>query len=286
MFPNKRLILAEIGIFHEPNGIQRCLSSLGDDALNDAFYLLFHAVQLFAEFLVKLCMDIPFVAIGKLDFLSCKHGLFDLIAMCADILLVLPKCTVVVCVLSAFRVSRAELHHSVNDLSMVVHVLLLFCFVALQLIRTAVDRIADQACKGIPTKICLKYDPAVLVKLVQTYPLRGDVLCEISVPGLDAVTVLIADGCRKVGRFFVAGICRHDTLLSWLDRAVDDALDKGRKPLRFFFLCFPFRFLLLAVLLYLFFAEIFLIVNEISDPICNFFPRKEDLIISPKYAGD
>ena len=172
-----------------------------------------------------------------------------------------------------------------NDLGIVV-CFLSFFFVALQRIRATVDHISDQACKGTPSQICFEHDLTVLVKLVQTYPLRGDVLCEISVPGLDAVTVLIADGCRKVGRFFVAGICRHDTLLSWLDRAVDDALDKGRKPLRFFFLCFPFRFLLLAVLLYLFFAEIFLIVNEISDPICNFFPRKEDLIISPKYAGD
>ena len=172
-----------------------------------------------------------------------------------------------------------------NDFGIVV-CFLSFFFVALQRIRAAVDHISDQACKGIPSQICLKHDPAVLIKLVQTYPLRGDILREIAVSGLDAVTVLIADDCRKVGRIFVTGICRHDTLLSNLDRAVDDALDKRRKPLRLFFLCFPFRLLLLAVLLYLFFAEILLLIDEISDPICNFFPRKEDLIVSPKYAGD
>ena len=91
MFPHKRLILSEIGILHEPNGIQCCLSSLGNNALNNAFYLLFDAVQLFAILFVKFRMDIPFVTIGNLDFLSCKHRLFDLIAMCADILLVLSK---------------------------------------------------------------------------------------------------------------------------------------------------------------------------------------------------
>ena len=91
MFPNKRLILSEIGILHEPNGIQRCLSSLGNDAFNNAFYLLFDAVQPFAVLFVKFRMDIPFVAIGSLDFLPREHGLYDLVAMCADILLVLPK---------------------------------------------------------------------------------------------------------------------------------------------------------------------------------------------------
>ena len=172
-----------------------------------------------------------------------------------------------------------------NDLGIVV-CFLSFFFVALQRIRATVDHISDQACKGTPSQICFEHDLTVLVKLVQTYPLRGDILREIAVSGLDAVTVFIADGCRKVGRFFVAGICRHDTLLSYLDRAVDDAPDKRRKPLRLFFLCFPFRLLLLAVLLYLFFAEILLLIDEISDPICNFFPRKENLIVSPKYAGD
>ena len=85
-----------------------------------------------------------------------------------------------------------------NDFGIVVCSLSFF-FVALQRIRAAVDHISDQACKDIPSQICLKHDPAVLIKLVQTYPLRGDILREIAVPGLNAVTVLVADGCRKVG---------------------------------------------------------------------------------------